>query len=164
MSVLTPADDYVHPIGPEPNFNESMYFHFFDPLHRVGGFVRLANRPNEGRGERTVCLYLADGSVAFGYARPEFADSSRFDAGGLTVESVVPFERLRVSFEGLVNVLDDPAAMADPKAALSASPTAQCNIGFDLTALAPPHAETFDGDGESFAPNHYEQLLSLIHI
>jgi hypothetical protein len=161
MSVLTPADDYVHPIGPEPNFNESMYFHFFDSLHRIGGFVRLANRPNEGRGERTVCLYLADGSVAFGFARPEFADSSRFDAGGLTVESVVPFERLRVSFEGLVNVLDDPAAMADPKAALSASPTAQCNIAFDLTSLAPPHAETFDGDGESFAPNHYEQLMSV---
>ena len=27
---LTPEDDYLHPLGPEPNFNESMYFNFFD--------------------------------------------------------------------------------------------------------------------------------------
>ena len=23
-------DDYTHPLGPETNFNESMYFNFFD--------------------------------------------------------------------------------------------------------------------------------------
>ena len=28
---LVPDDDYTHPLGPEPNFNESMYFNFFDP-------------------------------------------------------------------------------------------------------------------------------------
>jgi hypothetical protein len=75
--MLTPEDDHVHPIGPEPNFNESMYFHFHDPAHQIGGFLRLANRPNEGRGERTVCLYMPDGTVAFGFDRPKLAITRR---------------------------------------------------------------------------------------
>jgi hypothetical protein len=159
--MLTPADDYVHPVGPEPNFNESMYFHFHDPASRIGGFLRLANRPNEGRGERTVCLYLPDGSVAFGFTRPQFTDAKLFHAGGMSVECVDPYQRLRVTFDGTVNVLADPSAMVDPKAALSSSPVTDCTVLFDLTALAPAYAETFDGDGESFAPNHYEQLMRV---
>jgi hypothetical protein len=27
---IKPSDDYTHPLGPEPNFNDSMYFNFFD--------------------------------------------------------------------------------------------------------------------------------------
>ena len=41
---LEPQDEYLHELGPEPNFNESMYFNVFDPSARVGGFFRLANR------------------------------------------------------------------------------------------------------------------------
>ncbi|MGE0779113.1 DUF7065 domain-containing protein [Mycolicibacterium sp.] len=159
--MLTPDDDYVHPVGPEPNFNESMYFHFFDPDQRIGGFLRLANRPNEGRGERTVCLYLPDGSVAFGFDRPVFADPAQFSAGGMTVDCPEPFRRLQVRFEGPVNLLSDPMAMVDPKAALSASSVAPCAAELTVTGLAPAYHETFDGDGESFAPNHYEQLTRV---
>jgi hypothetical protein len=161
MTVLEPRDDHLHPIGPEPNFNESMYFQFHDSAHRIGGFLRLANRPNEGRGERTVCLYLPGGSVAFGFARPTFADNSRFRAGGLSVDVLTPFQHLDVCFEGRVNVLSEPAAMVNPKAALSTSPAVECRADLRFTAAAPPFAETFDGAGESFAPNHYEQLMCV---
>ena len=27
---ITPEDDYTHSVGPEDNFNESVYFTFFD--------------------------------------------------------------------------------------------------------------------------------------
>ena len=27
---VKPEDDYTHPLGPEENFNESVYFNFFD--------------------------------------------------------------------------------------------------------------------------------------
>ena len=27
---VKPEDDYTHPLGPEDNFNESVYFNFFD--------------------------------------------------------------------------------------------------------------------------------------
>jgi hypothetical protein len=159
MTVLEPKDDYPHPVGAEPNFNESMYFHFHDPVHGIGGFLRLANRPNEGRGERTVCLYLPDSHVAFGFARPAFADNARMSAGGLTVDVLSPFERLGVAFDGPVNVLSDPAAMVDPKVALSTSPVVDCRVDLQFDAAAPPFAETFDGEEESFAPHHYEQLM-----
>jgi hypothetical protein len=159
MTVLEPHDDLPHPIGPEPNFNESMYFHFHDRAHRIGGFLRLANRPNEGSGERTVCLYLPGGDVAFGFVRPAFADNARFRAGGLSVDVMTPFQNLELRFEGRVNLLSEPAAMVNPKAALSTSPVAECQADLRFTAAAPPLAETFDGDGESFAPNHYEQLM-----
>ncbi len=66
---LTPEDDYTHALGPELNFNESMYFNFFDPERSLGGFVRLGNRANEGRAEMTVTLYLPDGRVLFGFER-----------------------------------------------------------------------------------------------
>ncbi len=159
MSVLEPSDDYLHAVGPEPNFNESMYFHFHDPAHRIGGFLRLANRPNEGRGERTVCLYLPGGEVAFGFARPAFVDNARMRAGGLTVDVLTPFEHLQVTFDGRINVLSNPSAMVDPKVALSTSPVVDCRVDLQLREAAPPFAETFDSESESFAPNHYEQLM-----
>ncbi len=151
---VQPGDDYCHPLGPEPHFNESMYFQFRDLLSMVGGFLRLANRPNEGTGERTVCLYLPDGSVAFAFARPQVTGNTNFDAAGLSFRVIEPLQHLRVSFEGRVNVLADPAAMADPKQALSTSPVLDCTARLNFVAAAPPYAETFDGDGESFAPHH----------
>ncbi|HUC37355.1 MAG TPA: hypothetical protein VMR97_09550, partial [Acidimicrobiales bacterium] len=60
---LEPRDEYMHELGPEPNFNESMYFNAFDPEQRLGGFFRLGNRANEGTGEMTVCIFLPDGRV-----------------------------------------------------------------------------------------------------
>ena len=159
--ILSATDDYVHSVGPEPNFNESMYFHFHDPIAGLGGFLRLAKRPNEGRGERTVCLYLPDGSVAFGFERPNVDADDSFRGAGLAVEIVEPFQHLRVTFEGTVNLLPDPAALRDPRAALATTPRTGCTVTLDLHAAAPPYAETFDGDGESFAPNHYEQLTTV---
>ena len=70
---LKPEDDGMHELGPEPNFNESMYFNFFDPARALGGFVRLGNRANEGRAEMTVCLFLPDEKVLFAFKRAETA-------------------------------------------------------------------------------------------
>ena len=77
---LDPADEFMHENTGEPNFNESMYFNFFDPAQGRGGFLRLGNRPNEGHAEMTVCLYEPDGSVVFNFKRardPRQRGSSR---------------------------------------------------------------------------------------
>src|ERR1700716_3875057 len=76
---LEPRDEYMHELGPEPNFNESMYFNLFDPSKRIGGFLRLGNRANEGYAEMTVCLYLPDGRVAFMFERPQISDNNAFE-------------------------------------------------------------------------------------
>src|ERR1043166_6726138 len=78
---LGPIDEYMHELGPEPNFNESMYFNVYDPAQRVGGWFRCGNRANEGYAEMTVCLYLPDGRVAFMFKRAEISDNDAFDAG-----------------------------------------------------------------------------------
>lgn len=157
---MKPADDYTHELTDEPNFNESMYFQLHDTAAGVGGFFRIANRPNEGRGERTVCIYLPGGRVAFGFDRPAVTTNDRLDAGGLSVTVVEPFTRIDIAFSGAVNLLSDPQRLEDPKAALSESPVVECIASLTFTALAPVFAESFDGDGESFAPNHYEQPMA----
>lgn len=154
------SDDFTHEPGSEPHFNESMYFQFHDPVRRIGGFLRLANRPNEGRGERTVCLFLPGGRLAFGFARPEVTGNERLSAAGLTVTVRRPFELIDVEYHGTVHVLDDPTELSDPRRALSRSPEVECRVALSLTAAAPPHAQTFEGSGGSFAPHHYEQLMT----
>ena len=59
---ITADDDYTHPLGVEENFNESMYFNFFDPENQAGGFLRLGNRANEGKAEMTTTLYCPMGA------------------------------------------------------------------------------------------------------
>ena len=69
--VLLETDDLMHDNSGESNFNESAYYNFYDRDSRVGGFVRMGNRPNEGNAEMTVCVYLPDHSVGFMFRRPE---------------------------------------------------------------------------------------------
>lgn len=156
--MLTERDDYTHDVGPESNFNESMYFEFHDPDTGVAGFLRLANRPNEGSGERTVCLYLPDGTLGFSFDRPRVTSNTSMHAAGLAVEVVRPLHEVRVQFEGDLSLVSDPSAMADPKAALSSSPVVNSRITLQYWAMAPAHEETFEAPGQSFAPHHYEQL------
>ena len=107
---LDPSDEYMHELGPEPNFNESMYVNFFDPDNKVGGFFRIGNRANEGYAEMTICLYLPDGRVGFMFKRPEISNNDAFDAGGMRWTMITPFEELRVDYDGKVVLLDDPLA------------------------------------------------------
>ena len=85
---LEPQDEYMHELGPEPNFNESMYFNVYDPKSQVGGFFRLGNRANEGTGEMTCCIYLPDGRVGFMFKRPDVHNNDAFDAAGMRFDVV----------------------------------------------------------------------------
>src|SRR5579884_3752182 len=163
---LEPIDEYMHELGPEPNFNESMYFNVFDPSSQMGGFLRLGNRANEGQAEMTVCLYLPDGRVAFMFLRPKISDNNSFDAGGVRFNVVRPFEELEASYEGKVLLLDDPLCMKDPRAAFTNNPTADARVSLTFTGLSPMFGgepdEAHESTGEEFARGHYEQLVGGI--
>ena len=45
---LVPEDDYTHPLGPEPHFNESMYFNFFDRTRRTVASCASETAPTKG--------------------------------------------------------------------------------------------------------------------
>lgn len=159
---LEPSDEYMHP-GPEPTFNESMYFNFHDPAAELGGFVRLGNRPNEGHAEMTVCLYLPDGRVGFMFKRPEITHNERFDAGGARFAVVEPFEQLEVSFSGKVVLLDQPLDMADPRQAFTDNPYDTAEVRLTYAGVSTPFGgepeESHERPGEEFAKGHYEQLV-----
>ncbi len=161
---LEPQDEYMHELGPEPNFNESMYFNVYDPGAQVGAFFRLGNRANEGRGEMTICLYLPDGRVAFMYQRPEVHTNDAFDAAGMRFEVVTPFEELRVSYTGKVVLLEQPLEMADPRKAFTENPYADCAAEltyFGTSAMfGGEPEESHERPGEEFAKGHYEQLVA----
>jgi hypothetical protein len=160
---LEPQDEYMHELGPEPNFNESMYFNVYDPAARVGGFFRIGNRANEKQAEMTCCLYLPDQRVAFMFQRPRIEDNSAFDAGGMRFEVVEPFEELRVSYEGKVVLLDEPLEMADPKKAFTENPYGRATVSLTYTRVSDMFGgepdEPHERPGEEFAKGHYEQLI-----
>ena len=161
---LEPVDEYMHEVTEEQNFQESMYFNVVDSSSGVGGFFRVGNRPNEGTGEMTVCLYLPDGRVGFMFKRPDVTSNERFDSAGLRFTVVEPFEELTVAYDGKVVLLDDPLQLADPKAAFTQNPYAEASVALTYTRVS----DMFGGEpdtpherpGEEFAKGHYEQLIA----
>jgi len=161
---LEPLDEYMHDVGEETNFNESMYFNVYDPAAKVGAFFRIGNRPNEGRGEMTVCVYLPDGRVGFMFKRPEVTSNERFDAAGLSFVVHEPFEHLEVVYDAKLVLLDDPLAMADPRAAFTENPYAEAHVRLEYRRVSDMFGgepeESHERPGEEFAKGHYEQLVS----
>ncbi len=161
-----PIDEYMHELGPESNFNESMYFNCYDPQQNIGGWFRIGNRANEGYAEMTVCLYLPDGRVGFQYKRAQIANNNTFNAGGLSISVVTPFERLAIGYSGKVVLLSDPLQMADPKAAFTSNPFETCTIDLAIigrSAMFGGEPDTpHEAPGEEFAKGHYEQLHEAV--
>ena len=163
---VVPEDDYTHELGPEPNFNESMYFNFFDTKESLGGFVRLGNRANEGQAEMTICLYLPDGRVLFSFKRPPIEHNDAFDAGGLRFEVIEPSERLRTLYEGSAILLDEPRDMADPRKAFAENDRVRISLDLTHAAAGPMYGQSHSGDDDvpadqQFAKAHYEQHMHV---
>lgn len=159
---VKPEDDYTHPLGPEPNFNESVYFNFFDAAQQRGGFVRIGNRANEGYAEMTVIVYEPDGSALFNYKRPPITSNDGWDAGGLKVEVLVPGEKLRTTYDGSVVVLADPRAMSDPGKAFKENPHRKLKLDLVHDGVGPLYGHVGKpGDGNDFARAHFEQHMRV---
>ena len=163
---LAPEDDLLHELGPEPNFNESAYYNFFDRTLGLGGWFRIGNRANEGHAERTVCLYLPDGRVLFSFARPKIDGNDAFDAAGLRFEVIEPTQRHRTTFEGTLVELREPREMADPKAAFEANPKKRASFDLLHEAVGPLYGSKAEKKPEedaeqSFARAHFEQHMRV---
>jgi hypothetical protein len=164
---LKAEDDYTHPLGLEPNFNESMYFNFFDPEQALGGFIRIGNRANEGRAEVTVTLYRPDGRVLFTFKRAPIAHNDAFDAGGARFEVLEPGQKLRSVYEGSVVELAEPRNMQDPRKAFTESPRRRVSLDLVHDAVGPMYGSAGDRDesersaDQQFAKAHYEQHMAV---
>lgn len=160
------SHDRTQPLGPEPNFNDSMYFNFFDNTKDLGGFLRVGNRANERYAEVTLTLYQADGTVLFNYKRPEIESNDRFDAGGMRFETIEPLVRHRTTYEGTAVYLTEPNELANPKQAFMQNPHKPVAIDLVHEAAGPLYGTSGEGipqgDPEmSFAKAHYEQHMRV---
>jgi hypothetical protein len=163
----TGADEGTHEAN-EENYNESVYFNFYDPVARVGAVLRVGNHPTLGYAEMSVNMPLPDGSVAFRYGREDSTENSHFASGGMAVEIEEPTRRMRLSYEGEVSILKDPSGLAtNAGETLRGSPVGECSIQLHWTARYPLHVLDLEGKGRitpggesdgAYASNHYEQF------
>lgn len=164
---IVPDDDYTHELGSETNFNESMYFNFFDTEKQMGGFVRLGNRANEGRAEMTVALYRPDGTAMFMFKRAEIENNDAFDAGGLKFEVIEPSQKLRTVYRGSVLDLKEPRVLTDPKAAFTQNPAKKITLDLVHDAVGPMYGGSKDKQEkdrpaeQQFGKAHYEQHMAV---
>lgn len=157
MSVK-PTDEYMHPNTGEANFNESMYFNFYDRSARCGAFARIGNRPNERYAEMTIAIYQPDGTALFNFKRPEIADNAAFAAGGMRFEVLEPFKHLKVSYDGHAVYLARPHDLEDPRRAFTSNPHQPVSLALDWYGLSPMYGgEAPEGGEMVFARGHYEQ-------
>ena len=156
---LEPRDEFPHQPDDAPTFNESVYVNGFDPAQRIGGWLRLGNRVNEGSAELSVCLYLPDGRVACQFKRPAITDGTSNTigwaetAGGLTYEVSAPFERLDIAYDGELLLLDAPSALRDPKTMFKSAPRVEGGVTWSVRAVSPAHG------GEPTSPEGAAQML-----
>jgi hypothetical protein len=160
---LRPEDDLMHPVGPDAQHNESMFFNFFDEAAGLGGFVRIGNRPNEGHAEMTFCLFLSDGSLLFQWGRPEIADNSGFRAAGLSFDVDEPGLQQRVRFDAAAVHIADPLDMTEPGKTMRTSPAVAVLLDLEAHATG-PMVGSASGDPSAViflaGVGHYQQPCS----
>ncbi len=165
---LEPRDEFPHQPDPTDTFNESVYMNGFDPAQRMGGWMRLGNRANEGYAEVSVCLYLPGGRIACQFQRPSIDGNDRFDAGGLCYECVEPFKRCDMSYEGELLLLDDPELLRNPGTLFEQAPRADASVSWVGSGLSPVHggepstAEQETLYGRDFSRGHFNQHTRIV--
>jgi hypothetical protein len=166
---MEPVDEYTHRPDDRPNFNESVYVNGFDPRTRVGGWMRLGNRVNEGHAELSVVLYLPDGRVAAQFGRPKISNNDAFDAGGLSYRVTEPGRAVSMTYDGEVLLLDDPGQLRDPVPLFDSAPRAHAYVEFNATGVSPihggeprtPEQEQLMYYGPQFSRGHFNQHISV---
>src|ERR1700709_49111 len=134
---LEAADEYPHAVDDVVNFNESVYASGWNAASKMGGWMRLGNRVNEGYAELSVCLYLPDGRVACQFKRPEIRGNDGFEARGLPQGGKEPLKALEMIYEGGWLVLDVPEDLRDPKKMFENAPRADGHVRFDIRGVSP---------------------------
>jgi hypothetical protein len=162
---LKPEDDYMHPVSADSSHNESMFFNFFDTERRLGGFVRIGNRANEGHAEMTLCLFLPDGSALIQWGKPSIESNDRFDAAGMQMQVVEPGRRLRVTFSGKAVRVKDPYEMREPGKAMRGNPACDVELQLDVTGSGPMVGDSEGRPGSVIflaGVGHYQQPIRAV--
>jgi hypothetical protein len=163
------ADESPHPGEYPEHYNESAYVNFLDPVTKLGGVLRVANRPRDGYREFSVNLKLPGGAIAFRAGKEDSTANEEFTCGGLTLTPKDPTRTWHVRFAGSLTRVATPARMASkPGLVLKSSPRFDCEIELEWTARTPVFVLDRNGSGRAtpgessvMGTDHYEQFGSL---
>ena len=158
---MGPEDEQTHTPDASPNFNESVYVNAFDARARVGGWMRLGNRVNEGHAELSVCLYLPDGRLACSFQRPSISTNERFEAGGLSYAVIDPLKKVSMTFEGDLFLVDDPNMLRDSRRLFETAARAPSRVHWVLEGESPIHGGE---PADPSTPTMYGRDFSLGHF
>jgi hypothetical protein len=154
---FTHLDEVFHDPGPEEQWSDSLYFGGGDG--RTTLYTRIGRRPNEGRIEGALGLWLPDGRFVLGFGRGP--DSERISAGPVAYECAAPFELWRIRVDGRGRAYDRAEDIA-----LRPDAYAELELRGELRFAAwSPEPVTFSGGlTGSVAAHHYEQPGSLTGV
>jgi len=145
------------------NFNESVYVNFMDPVSRLGGLMRVGNRPNFGYSEASVQLTLPNGAIALRSGRQDDDTNDGWSTQGLDIVVKDPTRTVEVSYRNTLAIIPTPALLADRgRQAVKSSPSVECEISLTWQAAVPMFTVAESGDctpgSSQIASDHYEQF------
>lgn len=146
------------------NFNESMYFNFLDPVSRLGGLMRIGNRPGLGYSEATVQLTLPNGAIALRAGRAPSQTNDAFSSQGLEFTITEPTRSATMTYRNTVARVAEPSLLAERgRIALKNAPSDECELDLTFEASSPMFVtDTGDGSGtpgsSTISTDHYEQF------
>lgn len=160
-----PDAEGTHDHSGVPNYNESVYVNFLDPVSQLGGLLRVGNRPTLGYKEASVQLTLPGGVIAFRAGREPRESNEDFTSQGLSFAVKEPTRSLSIRYAGSVARIATPSRMADrPRLVLKNSPAEACSIDLTWQASCPLFVTDPAGEGDCtpgssvIAADHYEQF------
>jgi hypothetical protein len=106
--MIRPDDEWLHPPGGDPAWQESFYFNWADPERRTFGLARIGYRPNVGKTDGLV-VSVRDGKLELFYAPADIDHdgpcSAEDPAAGMRAEDLLvameePLHRWRIQIGG----------------------------------------------------------------
>ncbi|MEW2581254.1 DUF7065 domain-containing protein [Streptomyces syringium] len=94
---LASADEFQHPPGPDPRWQESYWFSAADHRNHCGVDAHLAHLPHEGCTEAQITVITPEGIVSLG---ARYAVDDPLAVPGLDADVRVPFEHWTLRYEG----------------------------------------------------------------
>jgi hypothetical protein len=158
VPTLTAADEAFRPPGPEEQWSDSLYFGGGDARRGVALYTRIGRRPNEGRIEGALGVWLPDGRFLLAFGREPDGDEPA--AGPVRFECRSPFELWRLAIDGRGRLFERAEDLA-----LARDRHEEVAVGGELGFAAWTEPIEFgSGLSDAVATRHYEQPGSLAGV
>jgi hypothetical protein len=108
LPVLDDRHDFAHPVEGDEAWSESYYFNCYDPGADAGFFTRIGIRPNEGRMDVGLSVWLPGTELAAmrgARDQQEMVDTG-LEVAGVTYERLAPMKEWRIACDADAVIVD----------------------------------------------------------